>query len=103
MKFLRMFFQKTLTVPEKRELVRYVMMEHQTSERRDGRIIDISRSLLHCCTNTARDLPAVEARQKLAHQYPAYGFGFMFNKLCQAGLPDLSVIYTRQKLSGDPH
>lgn len=28
----------------------------------------------------------VEALQKLAHHYPAYGFGLMFNKLRQAGL-----------------
>ncbi|WP_223303781.1 IS3 family transposase [Dickeya dianthicola] len=79
-------FKKTLTVPEKRELVRYVMKEHQASERRGCRIIGISRSLLHYCPNTARDLPVVEALQKLAHQYPAYGFGLMFNKLRQAGL-----------------
>jgi putative transposase len=73
-------------VPEKRELVRYVMTEHQASERRGCRIIGISRSLLHYSPNTARDLPVVEALQKLAHQYPAYGFGLMFNKLHQAGL-----------------
>ncbi|MCI4205634.1 IS3 family transposase, partial [Dickeya dianthicola] len=79
-------FKKTLTVPEKRELVRYVMKEHQASERRGCRIIGISRSLLHYCPNTARDLPVVEALQKLAHQYPAYGFGLMFNKLRQTGL-----------------
>ncbi|WP_154666890.1 IS3 family transposase [Chania multitudinisentens] len=77
--------KKTLTVPEKRELVRYVMREHQTSERRGCRIIGMSRSLLHYCPNTARDMPVIEALQKLAHQYPAYGFGLMFNKLRQAG------------------
>ncbi|RLM25868.1 Low calcium response locus protein T, partial [Brenneria alni] len=44
-------------MPEKRELVRYVMKEHQASERRGCRIIGISRSLLHYCPNTARDLP----------------------------------------------
>ncbi|RNM04653.1 IS3 family transposase [Dickeya undicola] len=79
--------KKLLTVPEKRELVRYVMTEHQASERRGCRIIGISRSLLHYCPDTARDQPVVEALQKLAHQYPAYGFGLMFNKLRQAGLP----------------
>lgn len=68
-------------MPEKRELVRYVMTEHQTSERRGCRIIGISRSLLHYRPNTARDMPVVEALQKLAHQYPAYSFGLMFNKL----------------------
>ncbi len=73
-------------MPEKRELVRYVMKEHQASERRGCRIIGINRSLLHYCPNTARDLPVVEALQKLAHQYPAYGFGLMFSKLRQAGL-----------------
>ncbi|AHG19798.2 transposase [Chania multitudinisentens RB-25] len=45
----------------------------------------MSRSLLHYCPNTARDMPVIEALQKLAHQYPAYGFGLMFNKLRQAG------------------
>ncbi len=29
----------------------------------------------------------VEALQKLADQYPAYGLGLMFNTLRQAGLP----------------
>ncbi len=86
MKFLRMLFQKTLTVPEKRELVRYVMKEHQASERRGCRIIGISRSLLYYSPNTARDLPVVGALQNQAHQYPVYGFGLMFNKLRQAGL-----------------
>ncbi len=76
-----------LTVPEKRERVRYVMTEHQASERRGCRIIGISRSLLHYCPDTTRDQPVVEALQKLAHQYPAYGFGLMFNTLRQAGLP----------------
>jgi putative transposase len=46
----------------------------------------ISRSLLHYRPNTARDMPVVQALQKLAHQYPVYGFSFMFNKLRQAGL-----------------
>jgi putative transposase len=75
-------------VPEKRELVRYLMTEHQTSERRGCRIMGISRSLLHYRPNTARDrdMPVVEALQTLAHQYQAYGFGLMFNKLRQAGL-----------------
>ncbi len=62
---------KTLTVPEKRERARYVMKEHQASERRGCRIIGISRILLHYCPNTARELPVVEALQKLAYQYPA--------------------------------
>lgn len=44
------------------------MKEHQASERRGYRIIGISRSLLHYCPNTARDLPVVEALQKLAHR-----------------------------------
>ncbi|EEP94950.1 Low calcium response locus protein T [Yersinia aldovae ATCC 35236] len=52
-------------MPEKRELVRYVMTEHQTSERRGYRIMGISRSLLHYRPNTARDMPVVEALQKL--------------------------------------
>lgn len=46
----------------------------------------INRSLLHCSPNTARDMPVVEALQKLAHQYPAYGVDLMFNKLRQAEL-----------------
>lgn len=75
-----------ITTPEMHELVRYVIPEHQASEQRGCRIIGISRSLFHYCPNTARDLPVVEALQKLAHQYPAYGFGLMFNKLRQAGL-----------------
>ncbi len=54
---------KTLTVPEKRELVRYVMTEYQASERRGCRIMGISRSLLHYCPNTARDIPVVEVLQ----------------------------------------
>ncbi|MCD1127499.1 IS3 family transposase [Jinshanibacter sp. LJY008] len=77
--------KKTLTVPEKRELVRYVMTEHQTSERRGCRMIGISRSLLHYRPNTERDIPVIEALQNLADHYPAYGFGLMFNKLRQAG------------------
>ena len=72
-------------MPEERELVHYVMKEYQTSERRGCRIMGMSRSLLHYCPNTARDMPVIEALQKLAHQYPAYGFGLMFNKLRQAG------------------
>ncbi len=63
------------------------MTEYQASERRGCRIMGISRSLLHYCPNTARDIPVVEVLQKLAHQYPAYGFGLMFNKLRQSGLP----------------
>lgn len=61
------------------------MKEHHASERRGCRIIAISRSLLHYRHNTARDLPVIEALQKLAPQYPAYGFGMMFNKLRQFG------------------
>ncbi len=61
-------------------------MEYQTSERRGCRIMGISRSLLHYSPNTARDIPVVEALQKREHQYPAYGFGLMFNKVRQAGL-----------------
>ncbi len=62
------------------------MTEHQASERRGCRIIGISRSLLHYCPNTARDRSVIEVLQKLAHHYPAYGFGLMFKKLRQAGL-----------------
>ncbi|ELD1049181.1 IS3 family transposase [Salmonella enterica] len=95
--------KKTLTVPEKRKLVRYVMTEHQTSERRGGRIIGISRSLLHYRPNAERDIPVIEALQDLAHHYPAYGFGLMFNKLRQAGLPwnkkRVYRIYCRLKLN----
>ncbi len=58
--------------------MRYVMAEHQASERRGCRIIGISRSLLHYRPNTERDISVIEALQKLAHQYPAYGFGLMF-------------------------
>ena len=62
------------------------MTEYQASERRGCRIMGISRSLLHYCPDTGRDIPVVEVLQKLAHQYPAYGFGLMFSKIRQAGL-----------------
>ncbi len=71
------------------------MTEYQASERRGCRIMGISRSLLHYCPNTARDIPVVEVLQKLAHQYPVYGFGLMFNKLitveCKTGISRLSL------------
>ncbi|VEA48495.1 transposase [Salmonella enterica subsp. arizonae] len=79
------------------------MTEHQTSERRGGRIIGISRSLLHYRPNAERDIPVIEALQDLAHHYPAYGFGLMFNKLRQAGLSwnkkRVYRIYCRLKLN----
>ncbi|CAX56993.1 transposase, probable fragment [Erwinia pyrifoliae Ep1/96] len=62
------------------------MTEHQTSERRGCRIVGISRSLLHYCPDTTPDMPVIEALQKLAERYPAYGFGLMFRKLRQSGM-----------------
>lgn len=79
------------------------MTEHQTSERRGCRIIGISQSLLHYRPNAERDIPVIEALQDLAHHYPVYGFGLMFNKLRQAGLSwnkkRVYRIYCRLKLN----
>ncbi|OEU24753.1 Low calcium response locus protein T [Yersinia ruckeri] len=42
------------------------MTEHKISERCGCRVIGISRSLLHYRPNTVRDIPVIEALQKLA-------------------------------------
>ncbi len=49
------------------------------------RTVGISRSLYDYEPDTTRGQPVIKALQRLAEDYPAYGFQMMFDKLKQDG------------------
>jgi len=65
--------------------VDYAIGSHQASLRTACKIIGISRSSYDYEPDTTRDQVVIEALQRLAENYPAYGFQMMFDKLRQEG------------------
>jgi len=59
--------------------------EHQISTRAACRALDLSRTVYRYQPDMERDLPVIEALQRLAEEKPAYGFGLMFDLLRREG------------------
>ena len=63
----------------------YVVESHEASLRTACKVIGISRSSYNYEPDTPRDEVVIKELQRLAENYPAYGFQMMFDKLRQEG------------------
>lgn len=61
------------------------MESHQASLRTACKTVGISRSSYDYQRDTMRDQVVIEELQRLAENYPTYGFQMMFDKLRQEG------------------
>ncbi len=63
----------------------YAITSHQASLRTACNVVGISRSSYAYEPDVTRDMVVIEELQRLAEDYPAYGYQMMFDKLRQEG------------------
>ena len=77
--------KKALTTGVRRELVDYARQEHDSSLRRDCRLIGISDSSYRYRPMMNKDHAVIAGIQAAVERYPAYGFGKLLHILRRQG------------------